>query len=281
MKYLVMECHLSHAIVLSDDGKFLKVANMRYEVGQTVENVVEMQIPEVQTETKSRPRWIAPLVSIAACLVLVVTMMFFQAPYASVYLTINPEVRIDVNRNDIVVGAEGVNADGATLLEGYDYQKKALDLVMDELVDRAIDMGYLSDGGTVTLTLDADDEWVVSHSNSLGTHLNEHLTEKISVTIEITSRHAQETQPSQEIVIPIEPGYNDTDYGTEAPSQAPTQSVLDTDYGPNNDGVTDYDTPDDGDDITDDDGDSNYNENNTDNGDSSYESNDDSDDDDD
>ena len=42
MKYMVMECHLSYAVVLDENGSFLKVANMRYEVGQTVENVVEM-----------------------------------------------------------------------------------------------------------------------------------------------------------------------------------------------------------------------------------------------
>lgn len=272
MKYLVMECHLSHAVVLSDDGKFLNVANLRYEVGQTVEDVVEMQIPEAPAET--RVRWLTPLVSLAACLVLVVGLMFFRVPYASVYMTINPEVRIDVNRSDVVVGVEGVNDDGVTLLEGYEFKKKHLDTVMDELVDRAIDMGYLSDGGTVTVTLDADDDWVVSHSDSLGAHLNEYLTEKVTVTIEITG------PVHHEAVIPADPGhtdYGDTDYGTEPPTQAAVGTDYgpdhdgvtdhhDTDYGPNNDGVTDYtddgitdyDAPEDGDDVTDNDGDSGY-----------------------
>lgn len=36
MNYLVMECHPGYAVVLDETGRFLKVANMRYEVGQRV-----------------------------------------------------------------------------------------------------------------------------------------------------------------------------------------------------------------------------------------------------
>lgn len=265
MKYLVMECHVSHAVVLSDEGQFLKVANMRYEVGQTVDHVIEMQTPEVHTKSRSTIRWLTPVLSAAACLVLMVTLFFFRAPYASVYLTINPEVRIDVNRSDMVVGVTGVNDDGAMLLEGYDHHRKDLDTVMDELVDRAIAMGYLSDGGTVTLTLDADDEWVVSHSDSLSTHLSEHLTGDISVIVEITA-------PAPETGAPTQPGYHDTDYGqTDYGTDYGEPTDPDTDYDPTeepDDGMTDYDDPEDGDDVTDDDADSGYDED--DDGDSDY-----------
>ena len=36
MKYLVMECHPAYAVVLDEKGRFLKVANLNYEPGQTV-----------------------------------------------------------------------------------------------------------------------------------------------------------------------------------------------------------------------------------------------------
>lgn len=256
MKYLVMECHSGYAVVLSDDGRFLKVANMRYEVGQTVTNIVEMCLPQLpeQPAKTNRRRWISSLSALAACLVLVITSIFFtgQMPYASVYLTINPEVRIDVNRTDVVVGVEGVNADGAELLEGYDYRRKNLDLVMDELVDRAIDMGYLHEGGEVTLTLDADDDqWIVTHSEELSTHLNEHLTDKITVTIDIEEKGAAATEESASgysAVVPVEPdGYNESDYGETVPEETvhPTQNNRD-------DGQSDYD------DSSDDDGQSNF-----------------------
>ena len=157
-KYMVMECHPSYAVVLGDDGRFLKVANFNYEVGQTVTDVVEMQIPQSVPKKKNNKRWLYSLAAMAACLLLIVTSVFrmWQTPCASVYLSINPEIRIDVNRRDIVVGLDGINEDGANLIEGYDYKKKELNLVMDELVERAIDMGYLHEGGRISLVLDAE-----------------------------------------------------------------------------------------------------------------------------
>ena len=36
MSYLVMECHPGYAVLLDEEGRFLKAANLRYETGQTV-----------------------------------------------------------------------------------------------------------------------------------------------------------------------------------------------------------------------------------------------------
>lgn len=273
MKYLVLECHPGYAVVLSDDGRFLKVANMRYEVGQTVTNVMEMCLPQPQEATvkTNNRRWISTLAVMAACLVLIVTSVFFtgQMPYASVYMTINPEVRIDVNRNDVVVGVEGMNADGAELLEGYNHRKKDLDTVMDELVDLAIDMGYLHEGGKITLSLDADEEWVTSHGEHLNQHLNEHLTDKITVTIDIEQKQPAETAPTAPtgtIVIPVSPdNYGESDYGEDSADDG------DSEYASSNDGDSAYDNSDDGqsgyddgqtdyDNTSDDDGQSEYEE---------------------
>ena len=46
MKYLVMECHPAYAVVLTEDGRFLKAANMHYEVGQTVTEIIQLHLPE-------------------------------------------------------------------------------------------------------------------------------------------------------------------------------------------------------------------------------------------
>lgn len=214
-KYMVMECHPSYAVVLGDDGRFLKVVNFNYEVGQTVTDVVEMQIPQSVPKKKNNKRWLYSLAAMAACLVLIVASVFrmWQTPCASVYLSINPEVRIDVNRRDIVVGLDGVNEDGANLIEGYDYKKKELNLVMDELVERAIDMGYLHEGGRISLVLDAEsNEWVLTHIDSLTNRLDNYLSEKLTVTIEVTSKSV----PNNKFVVPVIPDsddYDDDDYG--------------------------------------------------------------------
>ena len=50
-----------------------------------------------------------------------------------------------VSRTDRVLELKGLNSDGEELIEGYSYQGKNREAAADELVERAIDMGYLSD----------------------------------------------------------------------------------------------------------------------------------------
>ena len=266
MKYLVLECHPGYAVVLSEDGRFLKAANLRYEVGQTVSSIIEVSLPQSQQQpvkTNNR-RWVSNLAAMAACLVLMVTSFFYgQLPYASVYMTINPEVRIDVNRSDRVLDVEGMNTDGEQLLTGYDPGRKELDAVMDELVDRAIDMGYLHEGGRIILSLDGSEAWVSSHSSHLNDHLKEHLEETITVTIDVQQKQpetatpvtptapAVPTAPAGPIVIPVIPdGYDDSDYGEEESDyhadsdyeEAGGDSAYDTasDYGASDYADSDY-----------------------------------------
>ncbi len=283
MKYIVMECRLSYAVVLDENGQFLKAANRNYEVGQTVTDIIPMAVPE---PVKKKPTWVKQLGTLAACLVLVFTALFFytqNTPYASVYIAINPEVRIDVNRSDAVLNIEGINQDGKDLLEGYEYSRKDLDTVTEELVDRAIDMGYLHEGGKITLTLDAEKKWVVNHEEKLNNRLNDHLTDRIQVTINVGHSHREEDSPYTDydpMQIPVTPGqttrpndgqtdygptdtssdYDDTDYGTTEPvttqpkptEPKPTQpkptepkptQPSDSDYGDTDYGTTE---PDDG-----------------------------------
>ena len=189
MKYMVVECHPGYAVVLDEEGNFLKVANRQYEMGQMVQDVIPMQLPP----RKKAKRWISGLAAMAACLALILglTLPGMATPYASVYVKINPEVRIDVDKQDRVVGLTGVNQDGTALIEGYDFQKKDLDLVTDELVDRAIEMGYLAADGQITISLDSKDQtWVEDHSHSISDHLQTHLQTRFTVTIRI-EHHGQ------------------------------------------------------------------------------------------
>lgn len=191
MKYMVMECHPGYAVVLDEKGQFSKVANMRYEIGQTVTDVVPLKFSTPQTVQAKKGRWLYSVATAAACLVLLITSALYtgQTPYASVYMTINPQVRIDVNKKDVVVGLEGINTDGEKLLEDYKYRNKELELVMDELVDLAIEKNFLHEGGTITLTLDAENgEWVISHSETLKDQLKQHLADKMTVEVDVTDQ---------------------------------------------------------------------------------------------
>ena len=288
MKYMVMECHLSYAVVLSRDGRFLKVANRHYEVGQTVTNVIEMQIPQSVPKEKTvvkereRRRWVYAAVAVAAVFLLVFSFALQTglSTFASIYLSINPEVRIDVNRYDKVIALEGINTEGKKLVEEYKYNNKELNPVIDELVDRAIEMGYLHEGGRITLVLDSgSDEWIATHGVTLGSTLTEHVKEKLSVTIEISDKN----NPEDKIVIPMDDDEESIHNDTEDDYDDIDEDIDDTD---DNDEETDdddgeYDS--DNDEETDDD-DNDYesdDDEETDDDDSDYESDDDETDDDD
>lgn len=188
MKYMVMECHPGFAVVMSEDGRFLKVANLNYQVGQTVTHVVEMQVP---TPEKKRRR-VLPLLysaaSVAACAMLAVTVFLYQGQvaYASVYLDINPQVRIGVNRQDKVVELEAGDADGIILLEGYQYKQKSRDQVVQELVERAIALHYLQSGDSITLRVDAKDaDWAAQYGEDVRAELDDYLEERLDVLVDL------------------------------------------------------------------------------------------------
>ena len=260
MRYMVVECHLSYAVVLSEDGRFLKVANLHYEIGQVVSHVVEMRQPERQPESGRRVpvRWITSMAAAAACLTLVAVaaLRVGSLPYGTVYMEINPDVRIDVDRKDRVVGLEGMNRDGEALVEDYSYRRKDLELVVDELVDRAIGMDYLHEGGEITLSFDGDDsQWVESRSEALPEQLAEYLDQKLTVTITVknnTGVTAYLPEPAAQA-----PPETQASPGAQIPPETPPSELAaplaqeDTDYDDRggdwddddqgDDGLTDYD----------------------------------------
>ena len=46
MTYLVMECHPSYAIVLDNEGRMIKAANLGYQEGQVVGEIIARQTPK-------------------------------------------------------------------------------------------------------------------------------------------------------------------------------------------------------------------------------------------
>lgn len=185
MKYLVMECHAGYIVVMDEEGRFLKAVNRHYEVGQLLPEIT----PMAASRQKKQP-WLYALTALAACLVLLFTMALPTAPYASVYVKINPEIRIDVDKNDRVLALEGINADGVALMQDYDYHKKDLKAVTEELVDLAITAGFLQADGQITLTLDSADElWVTNHKQALSDHMYTHLQGHFTCTIEVSTHH--------------------------------------------------------------------------------------------
>lgn len=147
MKYLVMECSLGYAVVLDNEGRFKRIPNLGYEVGQELDYVEELSMTEKLSVIERSPsnrsrvkRWIA----VAACFcILLLGGTLWRAPAGTVRIKINPDVRMTVNRFDRVVKLEGINEDGKKLIQGYNAYGKDAKTVSDTLADKAVEMGYL------------------------------------------------------------------------------------------------------------------------------------------
>ena len=252
MSYLVMETHPAYAVLLDEEGRFLKAANLRYQVGDTVQDIVELQPPKAKSPALWKP--LSGVAGLAACLCLVF-FGYYQpnyTAYGTLRIQINPDVEMTVSRTDRVLGLDGLNEDGEALIAGYAYRGKDRETAAGELVERAIDMGYLSDGETVSITVtSADADWQAREEQEA----REDLEERYGQTIVIQIGPLEEEPPATEIVIPVTPPTpeptpepspkptappavpDNTDYGTSGDGVTDYQ---DTDYGPNADGVTDY-----------------------------------------
>ena len=253
MSYLVMECRPAYAVVLDEQGRFVRVPNLGYEVGQRLDDVVMLEA-EVLSFEQARPRrarrGLVAALAAAACLCALVIGGFavWQTPIGTVHMSINPEVGIDVNHFDRVVGIEGENEDGEKLIEGFSYYGRPIDEVSDDLALRAKDQGYLVPGGTIKISVESDDEeWRVATEDRLIVELEVHLEQPVVPEPEVVGADPVEEPPEQ-----VAPEAE----APEAPAPAPVQPApsYDDDWDDDDDGDDDDwdDDDDDGDDDDDD-----------------------------
>ena len=240
MSYLVMETKRSYAVLLDQEGRFLKAANLHYQVGQTVTD------PVLLREKSEKGRLIplfagggAALAGLAACLLFAVILPLYQqatSVYSSIYMTINPQVRMELNKGGDVIGLAPTNGDGETLLQGYELSEDDPTDVADDLLDRAIALGFLEEGGTVNFSIDTPEEALFQeYGMELRQEVEDHLEGKLSVVVEVVPYVAEDVEAM------AHPTSSPT--ATPVPTPAPAPVYTDTDYGPGSDGVTDYYVP--------------------------------------
>ena len=292
MEYLVMECGLSYAVVLDSEGRFLKVPNLGYEVGQTLNNVVLQDAP---SQPRPLRKYLARWAAMAACLCIMVigSWNFWKSPVGTVRMQINPDVQINVNRFDRVVGLEGMNEDGETLIKGYRAYGKGMQAVSAELADRAVEQGYLSDGGQITLTVESDRaSWKTATEELLLLELDVHFEHRI-IVVTVSADESEVTDETSKPVdtIVIQPGQlppeqtdddNDDRYDADDWDEGEDASDDDdTSDDSGSDGTTSDSDSDDADDDDDDDADDNDDDDDADDNDDDDNDDDDNDDDDD
>lgn len=185
-------------------------------------------------------------------------------------LRVNPEIAIHYNQSGKVVALEGDNQDGREIVEAYpDYIGKDCEVVVQELVEEIHAAGYFVEEveghpRRVVLELDDDsqeprEDFLEDMSRSAQDAL-EGLSLGSAVVVEDGGAAVSPSPKASEAPVGAS-DYNDTDYGpnndgvtdyaptpapatpTPAPVQPTLPPVVDTDYGYGSDGVTDYTPP--------------------------------------
>lgn len=215
MNYLVLETHPAYVVVLDEQGRFLKAANQNYQVGQQLGQIIPFRQPKPEISWVKKS--MASLAGLAACLCLVLGGYFgYYQPnftaYGSLLVEINPQVELTLSQTHRVLDLGAQNEDGQVLIEGYDYQNKDGDAVVEELVARAMELGFLSNGESVTLTVQGQDaDWNRQQEDSARSALESRYGDAITI-------YLSGEQPEQEVILPL-PTPSQTTSSSPAPAE--------------------------------------------------------------
>lgn len=159
---------------------------------------------------EKRGNWQKSFYAVAAMFVLLVGGWLgfgqYQAAYGAdtlVILDVNPGLALEVNKNETVRSASGINADGRALLaqiagDGNTLKGKKLDAVMEELIASMAEAGYLNEQSCAVLVTvsGADPEKSAVLSARLMVHISEQLAQKGLDGAVLGQSIAETTEPS-------------------------------------------------------------------------------------
>ena len=198
MKYIVMECKPAYAVILDEEGRFIKVANLNYETGQLL--IDPIFVKSFEKNNIFKKRLIRGFAAIASCLLLFLCINYYQnymLAYSHILISINPELKLDINKQGKVLKVTGVNEDGKILIKGYLPNGKDKNTVSSDLISRAIDLGYLKDGGNVYFIIDTpDNEFFNGYRADLNKTINGVIDNRVNANISIISSKGIEPSPA-------------------------------------------------------------------------------------
>ncbi len=174
MRAVILDVRDRTAAAMTDNGRFIRLTNAGYEVGQTV---------AVRAGTVRHRGRIAALASVAAAMMLILFGGFkaYTSPYGLVSLDVNPSIEYTINLFDRVLTVESVNGDGETVLSQID-EKALLHRPVDDAIAITIEQlradGYLSE---------AEDNYVVLAANARSSAHAERLAASLRASLDTQS----------------------------------------------------------------------------------------------
>lgn len=228
MKYLVMEVHPAYAIVLDEEGRFLKVANFHYQVGDRIDKIVPLR--QQSNTVRFISKAFAGIAAAAACIAVLYTGYYQPnyAAYGTMQIEINPQIELTLSKNEKVLDMQGLNADGQALLQDYSYRGKDRQTATDELIQRSVEMGYLAQGGDIWITVySSDSEWQQQELQAIDDAM-EPYRDYITVDVSTEQKQQQPTATPQVTASPqptVEPQATATPQPTAVPQATATPQL--------------------------------------------------------
>jgi hypothetical protein len=159
MKYIVMECHKGYAVLMDEQSRYMKAANLRYTVGQTVTAPVLM---EYGTEEERRISfYVTRFAAAAACLALAVSAGSFYytrnfKTHSTVLISAKTNIRMDLNKKGEVLQLSGGDAAADELLKDYNGKGKDKLTAANEILDMEKSRGINTEEDVVNIFIKTD-----------------------------------------------------------------------------------------------------------------------------
>lgn len=191
-----MELGNKHAVVMTRDGEFIRVARRRqaWQLGE------EIDVPNL---VRKRPILMTSIASACAAAVILLFVMLTGPgglggpgqPVVAAYITmdINPSIELSVDADEVVLEARGLNEDGAAVLAELSLRGVPLEEAADMIVDRAAELDYLEKytelgAGTILITSTN----VLEEQETEEEELLERVTQRVKQTM--VAKHPEEAQ---------------------------------------------------------------------------------------
>lgn len=191
-----MELGSKHAVVMTRDGEFIRVARRR----QTWQLGDEVDVPNL---VRKRPILMTSIASACAAAVIILFVLMTGPggiggpgqPVVAAYITmdINPSMELSVDADEIVLEARGLNDDGIAVLAGLSLKGIPLEEAADLIVDRAAELDYFNKytelgAGTILITSTS----VLDEPEAEEEEFLERVTQRVKDTM--VAKHPEEAQ---------------------------------------------------------------------------------------
>ena len=170
MKILIVEINDDISTVLNDEGEFMDVPTQDgWQCGMELD-YEPVKAEKTNTEERSGKvknfsfkRIMAIAAAVIACLGIAVGIQLFYSNINTVTtyveVSINPAIRISVNKNRKIIGIDGINNDGTELVSKLNNTSRLSD-ELAQIINQAVDDGYFAGGNKQVSIIVADDDTV-------------------------------------------------------------------------------------------------------------------------